>query len=200
MVASVAGSVEASFSRIRRASASIATPPMALRSPSEGPRMSRSVRGGLSEPPWVKRSPQRSVRVVDSNMYPHSQLWGRCGASSQRIFFLPSESSSPSARARGGRSAKSLTETIAAVLLHTGSARGATARKSFRAPHSSDSKCENPTYRSLAMSPSTCATASFTTGNERRSPVWKSRGSSSTTRIWLKVNPPGTTSTGVLIL
>ena len=40
------------------------------------------------------------------------------------------------------------------------------------------------------------ATASRTSGNSRRGPVWKSSGSSSTTRYWLNVKPPGTTSGG----
>ncbi len=66
-----------------------------------------------------------------------------------------------------------------------------------RDPHSSASKCENPTWRRR----STGRTAA-TLPDEREhpaGPVWKSSGSSSTTRYWLKLKPPGTRSTGVLI-
>ena len=46
----------------------------------------------------------------------------------------------------------------------------------------------------------TRATASRTSGNIVRGPVWNSSGSSSTIRYWLKVKPPGTRSgTGVLM-
>ena len=48
------------------------------------------------------------------------------------------------ASARGGLSAKSPTETMAATWPHSGSARGATARNALSAPHSSASKCEKP--------------------------------------------------------
>ena len=40
-------------------------------------------------------------------------------------------------------------------------------------PHSSASKCENPTWR--RCSTGTAATASRTSGNIRRGPVWKSQ-------------------------
>ena len=47
-----------------------------------------------------------------------------------------------------------------------------------------------------AASPRTWATASRTSGNIRRSPVWKRSGASSTIRNWLKVKPPGMTVDG----
>jgi hypothetical protein len=89
---------------------------------------------------------------------------------------------------------------MAATRLHTGTAFGATARNSFSDPHSSASKCEKARYRSCC-SGTILATASLTSGNMRRGPVWNSNGSSSTIRYWLKLNspdPPGNT-TGVLI-
>ena len=45
----------------------------------------------------------------------------------------------------------------------------------------------------------TLATASRTSSNMRRGPVWNSSGASSATRYWLKVKPPGITATGVLM-
>ncbi len=90
-------------------------------------------------------------------------------------------------------------EVIAATWLQTGWAWGAIASQLFSDPHSSDSTCEKPIQRSDAGS-ITCAIASRTDGNRLRIPVWNSSGSSSTTRNWLKVNPPGMTlgGTGVL--
>ena len=41
---------------------------------------------------------------------------------------------------------------------------------------------------------STVATASATSGNMPRGPVWNSSGSSAATRNWLKVKPSGLTS------
>jgi hypothetical protein len=68
MSARVLGSVAASFSRMARLPRSIATLPggIAWRNASDGPSTSDYVIGGPSAPPWVKRSPQSSVRVVDS--------------------------------------------------------------------------------------------------------------------------------------
>jgi hypothetical protein len=80
-----------------------------------------------------------------------------------------------------GRPMKSLTFTIAPRSLQTTSARGATASHSCREPHSSDSKWLKLITRSREGSMS-CETASRTSGNMPRSPVWKSRGSSSFTR------------------
>ena len=65
------------------------------------------------------------------------------------MLFLPSESSSPSASARGGRSARSFTDTIAPTVLQTGSAVGATASQSFSELHSSASDVGKLTYRSF---------------------------------------------------
>ena len=45
----------------------------------------------------------------------------------------------------------------------------------------------------------TLAMASATTGAMRLGPVWKSSGSRSAMRYWLKENPPGMASTGVLM-
>jgi hypothetical protein len=43
------------------------------------------------------------------------------------------------------------------------------------------------------------ATASRTSGNMRRSPVWKSSGSSPSARNWLKVNPAGGAISGTKV-
>ena len=60
----------------------------------------------------------------------------------------------------------------------------------FIAPHSSASTWPNVIQRSDSTG-TTVATASATSGNIPRWPVWKSSGSSATTRNWLKVNPSG---------
>src|SRR5713226_9436886 len=157
--------------------------------------MSPLVTGGCEAPGWVKRSPHKRVRLDSSNRSPHSQACGTCGVSSQRTVWRPRTSRSPSASARAGRSATSSTETMGAMRPQSGAATGATARNSLSDPHSSASKCENPTWRRRSTG-RTAATASRTSGNIRRGPVWKSSGSSSTTRYWLKLKPPGTRSTG----
>jgi hypothetical protein len=63
----------------------------------------------------------------------------------------------------------------------------------FIEPHSSDSTCPKVIQRSDSTG-TTFATASATSGNMPRGPVWKSRGSSAVTRNWLKVKPSGLTS------
>ena len=161
--------------------------------------MSASVSACSPWPGWVNRSPQKKVPVVRSISRPQSQPCGTCGVSSHCSVCRPRTICSPSASARGGRSATSPTETIAATWLQSGAACGATASHSLRAPHSSASKCDRPTWRSRSTA-MTAATASRTSGNIRRGPVWKSSGSSSTSRYWLKLKawPPGR-STGVLM-
>ena len=67
---------------------------------------------------------------------------------------------------------------------------GAAARNRFMAPHSSDSRWPNVIQRSRSMG-ITVATASDTSGNIARGPVWKISGSSASTRNWLKVKPVG---------
>jgi hypothetical protein len=57
----------------------------------------------------------------------------------------PVRSTSPSAIAFAGRSAKAFTDTMAPTWLATGTARGAAARNWFSAPHSSASKWEKAT-------------------------------------------------------
>jgi hypothetical protein len=57
---------------------------MAPRKASLGSRISDSVTGGGSAPPWVNRSPQSNVCVLSSIRKPHSQAWGKCGASNHR--------------------------------------------------------------------------------------------------------------------
>ncbi len=63
----------------------------------------------------------------------------------------------------------------------------------FIEPHSSASTWPKVIHRSDSTG-STVATASATSGNIIRGPVWNSRGSSPRTRNWLKVKPSGLTS------
>ena len=70
---------------------------------------------------------------------------------------------------------------------------GAAASHSFSAPHSSASTWLKAIQRSRRMS-MTRATASETAGKSARWPQWKSRGSSASTRNWLKVKPLGPTA------
>ena len=172
---------------------------MDLRNASLGPRISAPVSAGRSVPPWVNRSPHSSVLVLSSLRNPHSQAWGRWGVSYQRTACVPSASTSPSASARGSLSARSAIDTMAATCPHSGVACGATASHSLSEPHSSASTWEKPMWRRLATG-RTVATASRTSGNSLRGPVWNSSGSSSTMRYWLKEKPVVPASgTGVLI-
>ena len=61
------------------------------------------------------------------------------------------------------------------------------------APHSSASRCPKVIHRSRSTG-TTVEIASDTSGNIPRWPVWKRRGSSASTRNWLKVKPVGPTS------
>ncbi len=63
----------------------------------------------------------------------------------------------------------------------------------FIDPHSSASTWPNVTHRSDSTG-STVATASATSGNIARGPVWNRRGSSPAIRNWLNVKPTGETS------
>ena len=89
----------------------------------------------------------------------------------------------------------SFSETRAQVCPCATSACGAIASHSFIAPHSSASKCPKEIQRSRSGG-SSRASASRTTGNIRRSPVWNSSGSSPRTRKWLKVMPAGGAMSG----
>ena len=102
-------------------------------------------------------------------------------------------STSPSARARGGRSQRSFSDTSQPRAPWATWLRGAAASHMFIEPHSSASTCPNVIQRSCSTG-TTVATASATNGNSPRMPVWNSSGSSPRTRNWLNVNPPGPTS------
>ena len=60
-------------------------------------------------------------------------------------------------------------------------------------PHSSASTCPNAIHRSVSTG-TTVAIAALTESNSIRCPVWNRRGSSSSIRNWLNVNPVGPTS------
>ena len=70
---------------------------------------------------------------------------------------------------------------------------GAAVSHMFIEPLSSASMCPNVIQRSDSTG-TTPATASATSGNSERMPVWNSNGSSPRTRNWLKVKPSGDTS------
>ena len=101
----------------------------------------------------------------------------------------PVGSISPSASARAGRSATSFTDTIAATWLQTG-ARRARRRGSRSAPRIRLPRSGRRRRSAGSLSGSTLPIASATSGNRRRGPVWKSSGSSSATRYWLKLKRP----------
>ena len=63
----------------------------------------------------------------------------------------------------------------------------------FMEPHSSASMWPKVIHRTDSTG-TTVATASATSGNMARGPVWKSSGSSAAIRNWLKVNPSGLTA------
>ena len=91
----------------------------------------------------VNRSPQSSVRVVHLRQkaaLPSVRQMRRVDP----LHRVPAERESlASASARGGRSARSPIETMAAIWPQRGTACGATARNWFSVPHSSASTCEN---------------------------------------------------------
>ena len=116
----------------------------AWRTASLGPRLARSMSASAPSPGCVRRSPHKKVRVVRSIARPHSQPCGTCGVSNHCSSWRPSRSVSPSASARGVRSARSFMDTIAARLPHSGTAAGAACSQRFIEPHSSASTCERP--------------------------------------------------------
>ena len=63
----------------------------------------------------------------------------------------------------------------------------------FIDPHSSASTCPKVIHRTDSTG-TTRATASDTSGNMARGPVWNSSGSSPRMRNWLNENPPGAMS------
>ena len=72
-------------------------------------------------------------------------------------------------------------------------ASGATSSHSFMDPHSSASKWPKVIQRRSSTG-RTRATASDTSGNRPRRPVWKSSGSSASIRNWLKLMPTSGTN------
>ena len=73
--------------------------------------------------------------------------------------------------------------------------RGAASSQVFMEPHSSASTCPNVIHLTSSTGMMRL-TASDTSGNIWRWPVWKSRGSSATTRNWLNVKPAGGATSG----
>ena len=94
----------------------------------------------------------------------------------------------------GGRSARSLSDTMQASPPCTTSAFGASARNWFIAPHSSASTWAKEIHRRSSSGIERGDRGSDTSGYSWRMPVWNRNGSSSRTRNWLNVNPPGATS------
>ena len=152
------------------------------------PTMSASEIAGPS-PMAVKRSPTNSVAVVSSKMRPASQPCGTCGVSIQRTRLPPRSMTSPSASARGGRSARSFERHHAP--------RSCRARPAPAAPPAAS--CSSTRTRPTSTWPNVIQrsvstgmirpTASDTDGKSPRDPVWNSSGSSATTRYWLKRMP-----------
>ena len=68
----------------------------------------------------------------------------------------------------------------------------------FIEPHSSDSTWPNVIQRSDSTG-TTRATASATSGNMARGPVWNSSGSSASIRNWLKLKPSGGATSGTKV-
>ena len=81
----------------------------------------------------------------------------------------------------GSRSARSLIDTMQPSASWATFASGAAARNRFIAPHSSASRWPNVIQRRRSTGV-TVAIAADTEGNIARRPVWKSRGSSASTR------------------
>ena len=121
-------------------------------------------------------------------MSPHSQACGTCGVSNQRIVCRPSASSSPSASARGARSAKSPTDTIAATWPQTGTACGAAARNDVERAALVGLEVRQPDV----TQPLDRHHGADRLADEREQlaagRVWNSIGASSTIRYWLKLN------------
>ena len=140
---------------------------------------------------WVKRSPQKSVQVRSSKRKPAfpAVRQVRCiepahamCAERQRL----AVGECPRRADRRGR--RWIRERRSSRREAQGC--GAAASHSLSEPHSSASTWEKAIYRGRCDG-ITLATASRTSGNIRRRPVWKSSGSSSTTRYWLKEKAPG---------
>ena len=113
-------------------------------------RLARECRRRTEQDGWFphrQRSLHNNVPVVCSMIKPASQPCGRCGVSSHCKRNFPICISSPSRRTRASRSATSFTDNIARRWPHNGTACGATARNSLRAPHSSASKWEKEIHR-----------------------------------------------------
>ena len=68
----------------------------------------------------------------------------------------------------------------------------------FMEPHSSDSTWPKVIQRTDSTG-TTRATASATSGNMPRGPVWKRSGSSAAIRNWLKVKPAGGATSGTKV-
>ena len=175
--------------RSRASAARARSSPSAARNASLGPRMSDSVSATSPCPPCVNRSPQKNVRVVvvhHEPAFPAVRHVRRVEPA--HLVRGRATSSSPSASARGARSAKSPTETIAASWPHTGTAFGAAARNALSAPHSSASKCEKPDVAQPLERHHARGSPRSPAETVRAGPVWNSIGASSTIRYWLKLN------------
>ncbi len=191
-MASVVGSSSASRSRVGRSSGVMDVEWKISSASRAGSTRSLSTIAGTS-PTWVNRSPAKRVAVVSSNHRPLSQLWGTCGVARNRSRWLPRSRTSSSVIIRGGRSARSFSETMTTVGPCTTIDDGAAARNWFIAPHSSASTWQNEIQARSSRS-ITCETAADTDGYSMRMPVWKRKGCSSRTRNWLNWNPPGAAS------
>ena len=128
---------------------------------------------------------------------PLSQPCGRCGVSTHRTDRCPSESSSPSASARGGR---------CGLVVHRDHRRGHAAHR-LGPGRDREPGVERAGLVRLAVGERRRSGAGRrhrgrgppprrTSGNSPRSPVWNRSGASSSTRNWLKVKPPGMTAGG----
>jgi hypothetical protein len=136
--------------------------------------------------------------VVSSNITPASQPCGTCGVEIQRTRLPPRSITSPSSRGRGGRSQRSSSETMQPSAPWVTVACGAVASQVFIEPHSSDSTWPKLIQRSDSTG-TTVATASATSGNIPRGPVWNSSGSSPVTRNWFMVKPAGGATSGIQV-
>ena len=128
-------------------------------------------------PVLVNRSPQNSVRVPSSYNRPASHA---CGVSIQRKRWLPASNTSPSANGRGGRSARSASDTMQPVIDCTTVDCGAS-------PASRSSTRTRRPPRDRTTPTAAPRPAPDPRGNIWRGPVWNSSGSSPVTRYWLKL-------------
>src|SRR5713226_4015676 len=143
--------------------------------------MSPLVTGACEAPGWVKRSPHKSARrlLEQEPALPGVRDVGRV----EPAHGVAAEDQPLAVRKR--------TRGPVGHVVHGDHGRDPAAQRSRNRGHG---QARTPWRR--RSTGRTAATASRTSGNIRRGPVWKSSGSSSTTRYWLKLKPPGTRSTG----